>query len=101
MGNKERILRRYEPECKRLYVAADLLNAFAPEGVKFGVDDTYLDFGADWMWTTIIAYRNFSYKDSYQALCPRDWKKICYGDMDDLVSVVKEILNSKLIKGVA
>lgn len=42
----------------------------------FVVKDTYLDYGADWMWTTIICLDENDHNDHFQTLYPRDWEEI-------------------------
>lgn len=86
----ERIIKSYG-EDKALYMRletlADLMNCNALEAgstTRYWVDDTYLDYGQDWRWTTIL--RNSKWGD-VQVLCPRDWK-VLLNPMDNPADAV-------------
>lgn len=77
--------------------AVELLKIKAPRN-EFEIEETYLDYGAGLKWETIIAYRNSergTNRDSYQMLCPRDWKELdeIKTDFDIKLFVNKLILN--------
>lgn len=73
----ERLINNYGDDrvfYRRLETLACLLNCHAIEaGAKslYWVDDTYLDYGQNWMWTTILRDSNYG---AVQVLSPRDWK---------------------------
>ena len=74
----------------RLQALADLLNCLALSNGKnshYYVDDTYLDFGQDWMWTTII--RDGSSWGSVQVLNPRQWGVLMDLTMNPADAVLK------------
>ena len=88
----ERVIRADEPEFQKLTAVAAVLEALSPNKAKYIVKDVYLDFGADWMWTTICR-RGFR---ECQVLSPREWKAIMeIKTADDLAEIVKEIRNDK------
>lgn len=89
----ERIVKNYG-EDKALYMRletlADLLNCNALEaGAKshYWVDETYLDYGQDWMWTTILKDSDWG---SVQVLCPRDWKVL----LDPMANPADAVINA-------
>lgn len=60
-------------------------------GVQIEVENTYFDFGQDWAWTTLIAYRSAT--DHYQMLSPRDYDRI--GDavsVEELMEIADDII---------
>ena len=44
-------------EYKRLEVLGKMLTEASPHGTEYRVENVYFDFGQDWMWTTLVAYR--------------------------------------------
>lgn len=78
-------------EYERLTVSAKVLTDVSPKHITYYVDDTYFDYGQDWMWTTIIARRPDGVE--YQVLCPRDYEKILL--TDDLLTTLSEIRSDK------
>lgn len=66
----KRTLDRYEQGFKNMAAVAKMLEALSPNGTAYVICDVYLDFGQNWMWTTICT-------ESCQILCPRDWEDIC------------------------
>lgn len=89
----ERRLQRNEQGYKNLMALAKILEAFASDVLEFEVEDTYLDYGQDWQWTTIIVY-NTEKKDSvlgsYQLLNPRQWKEVVNATTaEELVEIAK------------
>lgn len=63
-----------EKEYEALKAVANMLTLLCTNGYKFDVEDTYFDFGQNWMWTTIIAKKDND--DSYQVLSPREHELI-------------------------
>lgn len=67
----------------------------------FKVEDCYLDFGANMMQTTIIAYpRNSNY--NFQAINPRQWEIIYLQDvishMEEIAEdIIENLAESKLV----
>lgn len=75
----EQVLDPDSEEYKKFEKIVDLLNKaniiytsgrHKGDRAYFYVDDTYLDFGSDWKWTTIIR------EDNVQVLSPADWLSI-------------------------
>ena len=89
-------IRTYSPdtdEYKKLMTAATILTAVSPKGITYTVEETYFDYGQDWMWTTIIANDPSSTFGSYQALCPRDYENILL--TDDMLTTLTAIRADK------
>ena len=89
----ERTIEKGTAEYKRFEAVAKMLSAFSKSGFDFKVEDVYLDYGQDWMWTTITTYH-----DSWnvQVLSPRQWMAIMTSEtMDDLMEVIKDIRNGE------
>ena len=83
-----RVFQEYELEYQKLKLVADMLTTFSPNGTVYIVEVTYLDFGQDWKWTTIIS----DSKHSWQILNPREWEKIVESDsIDELFEIAKEV----------
>jgi hypothetical protein len=90
------IIRQYAPdsaEVAKLTRACEELTKRSRKGITYKVEDTWFDYGQNWMWTTIIAYDPDSFTGSYQALCPRDYEKILYSN--DIPATVNEIRSDK------
>lgn len=83
-------------EYKRLLAATTLLNAEKDDDDKgsFEVKDIYFDFGQGWMWTTIV-FNGGDQWSSYQALNPLHQGMIVYGDLEDFVKAVWEVLEKR------
>lgn len=79
------------PEYKRLERAAKILTAASPRKFTYKVEDTYFDFGQNWLWTTIICYRPSG--ESYQALYPADQEAIL--TTDNLIATLAQISQGK------
>lgn len=76
----------------RFETIASILTAYSPHNAVYVVEDTYLDYGQDWKWTTIIRYRH----NECQILYPRDWQRIIEADtMEKLFEIVKDLVNDK------
>lgn len=88
----ERILSKNEIEYHKLDVVATILENESKNHAKYIVQDVYLDFGANWMWTTICRK---GYLDC-QVLSPREWQKIILAEsFTELVDIAHEIMNDK------
>ena len=79
------------PEYKRLERAAKILTAASPRKFTYKVEETYFDFGQNWLWTTIICYRPDG--ESYQALYPADQEAILTSD--NLIAALAQISQGK------
>lgn len=79
------------PEYNRLACAAQILTAVSPRKFTYKVEVTYFDFGQNWLWTTIIAYRPDG--ESYQALYPADQEAIL--TTDNLIATLVQISRGK------
>lgn len=87
----ERIIRVDEPEYKKLKAVASALEMLSKNNASYVVRDVYLDFGQNWMWTTICR-ENCSWELECQILCPRDWKAIMnIQTADELAEIVNVI----------
>ena len=88
----ERILSNNELDYKKMEVVAMMLESKSPNKARYTVRNVYLDFGQNWMWTTICRE---GYNDC-QVLCPRDWRKIVLADsFSELDQIADEIRNDK------
>jgi len=88
-----RTLVRNEKAYKNMMAVAKMLEALSPNEATYTVEDTYLDYGQDWMWTTIICRKDNS---SCQILSPRQWKMIEKAEtLEYLVLCVEDIRNDK------
>ena len=72
-----KIHKKGSDERKLLERCAEVLTKTDCRGRKYHVDETYFDFGKDWMWTTILA--TDSVMGDYQALRPIDQQDILCG----------------------
>lgn len=87
----ERILNPYiDTELYNRFTAvASILTAYSPHKAEYVVENTYLDYGQKWIWTTIIRYGH----NECQVLYPVDWQNIVKADtMEKLFEVVKNIV---------
>ena len=81
------------PKCSREHANLRKASAILTALSEKDIEETYFDYGQNWMWTTIIAHDPRSSFGSYQALCPRDHEKIVFADSpEDLLRVIGEIL---------
>ena len=86
----ERILKREEQAYKNMEAVCGILNALCKTDTVYTVGITYLDFGQDWKWTTILNNKGV------QILNPREWKEIEVADtVHDLVRIVEGIRGDK------
>ena len=60
-------------EYSRLKLAAAMMTVKSPNGYVYRVENTYFDFGQDWMWTTICRDSEWG---GVQALSPRQHEDI-------------------------
>lgn len=93
----ERTFKREENpvEYSNLEKVANILTALS-ESIRYEVKDCYLDFGLNWMWTTIIANdpNESGVLSSWQAINPRQWREIIESESDcELLDVVKSIIS--------
>lgn len=79
---------------KNLKLASAMMEFADPES-EYVVEDTYFDYGQDWMWTTIIKRTPYSHWcNGVQILCPRDEDRILLADsLDEITEIVKDIIN--------
>ena len=88
----KRTLAQWEPEYKKLKAVAALLEMMSEHNATYIVKDTYLDFGQNWMWTTICR-RGWN---DCQVLSPRDWEDIMNANTPaEIAAVVDEIRGGK------
>ena len=88
----ERIIKTWERLYTKLEVVAKMLEALSPNNAIYIVEDVYLDFGQDWMWTTIVRH---GFKEC-QILSPRDCEEIMACETaTDFAIVVNNIRNDK------
>lgn len=80
----------------RLQAAADVIQVFS--GHPTYVKDVYFDFGADWVWTTIVTERADDSSDSYQMLDPVQQEKLTTGDIEEYTETVRELVEKHLFK---
>ena len=80
-----------EQEYKNLAHVARIMTARSLNGTRFEVGVTYFDFGQNWRWTTILAYRRDN--GSFQALSPAEQEKIVTANPDDLETVTQELMD--------
>lgn len=86
----ERTIHVMEKAYTKLEVVAKALEFLSPNNAKYVVQDVYLDFGLDWMWTTIVRR---GYREC-QVLSPRDWQNIMKADsLEELFNCVDDIRN--------
>ena len=79
-----------EQEYQNLARVARIMTARSLNGTRFEVGVTYFDFGQDWRWTTILAYKKDN--GSFQALTPAEQEKIVTAKVDDLDTVAQELM---------
>lgn len=85
----ERVIKQNEKEYGKLQIVAKALELASPNNERYWVEDTYLDFGQDWMWTTICGESKWG---GHQVLNPREWNEIMMAEsLHDLAKIVDEI----------
>ena len=88
----ERVIKAYEPCYQNLLAVAALLQATSAHGARYIVEDVYLDYGQNWMWTTICRE---GYMDC-QVLNPREWQEIILADsIDEICKAAKMVKDGK------
>ena len=85
-----RIYSADEQEYQNLARVARIMTARSLNGTRFEVGVTYFDFGQDWRWTTILAYKLDN--GSFQALTPAEQEKIVTANPDELETVAQELM---------
>lgn len=80
-----------EQEYQNLARVARIMTARSLNGTRFEVGVTYFDFGQDWRWTTILAYKQDN--GSFQSLTPAEQEKIVTANPDDLETVTQELMD--------
>ena len=86
----ERILNREEQAYKNMVAVCGILNALCKTDTVYTVGVTYLDFGQDWKWTTILNNKGV------QVLNPREWEEIALAETSsDLAHIVDGIRGDK------
>ena len=74
-----KILEKDEDAYKKLDAVAKSLTKKSPNEYTYYVDDTYLDFGSNYKWTTILVDTSSplnQFEAGYQALNPLEWEDI-------------------------
>lgn len=92
----ERILNPREKAYLNMTAVAAMLNALKPmdKNISYVVGDTYLDFGQDWKWTTII--RKGGEWGDVQILYPAEWQEIVMAETArDFADIVNGIRSEK------
>ena len=87
-----RIVKETEPEYRKLQIVAQMLTYDSKHNATYTVNDVYLDYGQNWMWTTIcrVGYREC------QVLSPRDWDDIMNSrSLEELLRCVRNIQNDE------
>ena len=82
---KECILPKDSRERKKLEWIAASLALESKHNAEYKVEDVYLDFGAGWLWTTIVRH---GYREC-QILDPREWHMIM--DAESLADLIKAV----------
>ena len=89
----EQILEKGSREYTKLEIIASELTYHSKHGYQYKVEDTYLDFGQNWKWTTICRDSDWG---GVQVLSPREWKEIMDAvDLNALQLVYDSIVNDK------
>lgn len=77
---------------------ANVLSQKSPRRYRYFVGETYFDYGQGWMWTTVLCSTGSGdCLDSYQALCPRDQRRVleCDGSPEAVAEVADAVLADK------
>ena len=95
---KPSLLKVDEQAYKNFVKAAEKATEMSPLGYIYVVKDTYLDFFANWQWTTLVAYtRNSKIGDSYQALNQQEWEMIANAKSDvEIDKALDSMFNDRL-----
>ena len=87
----ERILSKNEPAYMNMVYVAEKLTSMSKHGAQYIVENVYLDFGQNWIWTTITRY---GYREC-QVLSPKEWQDIVMADHSELDGIAERIRNGK------
>ena len=91
-----RIVKPNEPEWKKLTAAAKIMESFSKSNARYDVEETYLDFGQNWKWTTIIRHKEDDCWGGVQVLSPRNWEEIVTAETNDQLSeAVDRVMHDK------
>lgn len=84
-----------QEEYRLLEELADKLTELSPNGFKYWVGDTYLDYGSGWKWTTVLAEDTKSpyFQSTYQAISPAEWLALMNGE--DVTYIAENVLSDK------
>lgn len=89
----EQTLKMDSREFKKLECVARMLELESKHNAEYEVRDVYFDYGANWMWTTIVRTHDWM---ECQVLSPRQWRMIMDCETGaDLVKVVDDIRNGE------
>ena len=83
-------IRTYGPttqEYQALRRVAEVLTIASKNRITYHVENVYFDFGQDWTWTTICAYRPGG--DSWQILNPAIHADIVTGSLDAITAAAR------------
>lgn len=83
----ERVIKPWERIYLNFEFVAMALEVDSINNWNYTVRDVYLDFGQDWVWTTICT-------DTHQVLDPREWKLIYNAETTAELMEVVEIIKS-------
>lgn len=95
----ERILNPCEKAYLNMTAVTAMLNALKPmdKNISYVVGDTYLDFGQDWKWTTIL--RKGGEWGDVQILYPAEWQEIVLAETaQDFADIVNEIRSGEYFR---
>ena len=89
MNDHLKVFLPYSEEHDKLTIAAICMTHLNKnKNMKYRVEDTYFDYGQNWMYTTIIAHNLSEKPDSvlrtHQALSPREQKEILGANIKDI-----------------
>lgn len=91
-----RVFEKNSPEYKNLEKLGAKLHELSAHGTEYRVEETYFDFGQDWVWTTLIACKPYADQrtgelkySTWQALNPREQEEcVLFGDDDAVIEEV-------------
>ena len=87
-----RTLNKSERAYKNMRMVAEMLEWASANGAEYKVRDVYLDYGQDWMWTTIVRE---GYNEA-QVLYPSEWGRIVLAEsLKELLEIVFDIRTDK------
>jgi hypothetical protein len=76
------------------HTAQAIVSAIAAHGIKARIGTTYLDYGQNWKWETVLVGGE---DNSYQALNPRQFKAMNdgtfdYSEVNEIVATAKRLV---------